>query len=168
MIKIFKKNDFNQGSDNYYHAYKADLEKKEVKSKFFSLNNIIKAEFFTLVAGLVFMSYNNFFDHFSIEFKSNIFTSSSSSIVVPQHNNFEREENIFMAQLQNSEVDNIEAIEIKEESTDKTLVEEQVAILSKKLHINATDMTLLVEIIKSQMNQPSRAVQEDKIIISQL
>ena len=166
MMKIFKKEDFNQLSNNYYNAYKANLEKKETKSKFLSLNNIIKLEFFTLVAGLAFMSFNHFFNHFSIEVKGDFF--ASSSMLLTQSNTFDREDASLMLELQDFEVDTLTNIEIKEENFDQSLVEEQVAILSEKLNISSTDMTLLVEIIKSQMHEPLKTVKEDKIIISQI
>jgi hypothetical protein len=155
MRNIFKKEDFNQVSDKYYNSYKEELKKREVKTKLFSLNNIIKVEFFTLVAGLVFMGYNNFFDNFSIEIEENFL----SSILITQSNTLDKVEASVITVLQNRE------ISIKEESME---VEEQVVILSKKLNMDATDMTFLVEIIKSQFKRPTTNLLEDKIIISQL
>ena len=162
-MSIFKKRDLNQTSDDYYNAYKADLEKREESGSFYSLNNIIKFEFFTLVAGLIFMSYNNFFTNFSIEFQNNFSTSNImlSKNTVLNHND---SDSLLVEQLKLAEVDTLTPIEIKQDDT----VEQHVAILSKKLNINSTDMTLLVEIIKSQLTQPSKAIEEDKIIISQI
>jgi hypothetical protein len=156
MRNVFKKEDFNQVSDKYYNSYREELKKREVKTKLFSLNNIIKVEFFTLVAGLVFMGYNNFFDNFSIEIEENFL----SSILITQSNTLDKVEASVITVLQNRE------ISIKEESMPE--VEEQVVILSKKLNIDSTDMTFLVEIIKSQFKRPTINLLEDKIIISQL
>jgi len=159
MLNIFKKEDFNKVSDNYYNSYRADLKKKEVRNNFLSLNNIIKAEFFTLVAGLVFMSYNNFFDNLSIEIQDNFFMPKTE---LSKDAHLDKEERVVSTPFQNRE------ILIKEVPIEDFSVEEQVAILSKKLNIDSTDMTLLVEIIKSQVNKSTSSVLEDKIIISQL
>jgi len=166
MINIFKNEDCNEISNNYYNTYKADLEKRGARNRIFSLSNIIKLEFFTLAAGLIFMGYNSFFNHFSIEIQDGFFTSHE---LLPQSNSVHEEDFLeeirLISQLKNAEVD---TIEIKEEPTRENFVDEQVEILSKKLNIDKTDMTLLVEIIKSQMSEEPIAVDEDKIIISQL
>jgi len=159
-MNIFKNRNL-ETSDDYYYAYKADLEKREESKKIYSLNNIIKFEFFTLVAGLLFMSYNNFFSNFSIEFHENF---SSQNMMLFQERALNDTDSLLEEQLKLAEVDTIIPIEIKEED----VVEEQVAILSKKLNINTTDMTLLVEIIKSQLNKPSKVEKEDKVILSQI
>jgi hypothetical protein len=160
-MSIFKKRDLSQISDDYYNAYKEDLKAREKRKSFISLNTIIKFEFFTLVAGLVFMSYNNFFSNFSIEFPTNI---STSTLMLSQENSIKSKDALLVEQLRLAEVDRILPIEIKEED----VVEKQVTLLSKKLNINATDMTLLVEIIKSQLTKPSSEAKEDKVIISQI
>ena len=160
-MTIFKKRDVNQVSDDYYNAYKAELEQREEKGMMLSLNNIIKFEFFTLVAGLVFMSYNNFFNNFSIELEGNFLTSN---VMLSQNSISNNTDSLLVEQLKLAEIDSIMPIEIKEEK----FVEKQVAILSKKLNINSTDMILLVEIIKSQLAKPSTSREEDSIIISQI
>jgi len=159
-MTIFKKDNFNEASDTYYYAYKAELEQKKVNKKIFSLNNIIKLEFFTLLAGFVFMSSSHFMDNFSIEIQSNIF---KSNMVESNINSFETQDITLMAQLEQEIEKNI-PLEIKEE----TSIDAQVAILSKRLNINVTDMTVLVNVIKSQTRQSSKTIKEDKIIISQI
>jgi len=160
-MNIFKKRNLIQTSDDYYNAYKADLEKKEELGSFYSLNNIIKFEFFTLVAGLMFMSYNNFFTNFSIEFQNDF---STSNISLAKSTILNQRDELLIEQLKLAEVDTIAPIKIKEED----VVEEQVAILSKKLNINSTDMSLLVEIIKSQLIKPTQGTKEDKVILTQI
>jgi len=161
---IFKEKDCNEISNNYYNTYKADLEKREVKKRLFSLTNIIKVEFFTLAIGLIFMGYNSFFNHFSIELQDNFFTSHE---LLPKNDNFNEEEvdSTLISQLRNAEVD---TVEIKEESPEEKNIDKQMEILSEKLKIDSTDMTLLVEILKSQMSTEPISEEEDKIIISQL
>jgi len=161
-MSIFKKRDLNQTSDDYYNAYKAGLEKREESGSFYSLNNIIKFEFFTLVAGLVFMSYNNFFTNFSIELVNNF--SMSNNMLSKSNTVNHNSDSVLIEQLKLAEVDTITPVEIKQEG----VVKEQVAILSKKLNINSTDMTLLVEIIKSQLTNSTQVIEEDKVILSQI
>jgi len=160
-MTIFKKRDLPQTSDDYYNAYKADLEQREEKRTVDSLNTIIKFEFFTLVAGLVFMSYNNFFNHFSIELQGNFLTSN---VMLSQNTISNSADALLVEQLKLAEVDTVIPVKIQEEK----LIETEVSILSKKLNINPTDMTLLVEIIKSQLTKSSESIKEDKIIISQI
>jgi len=160
-MTIFKKRDLAQTSDDYYNAYKEDLGKKEEKQTVDSLNTIIKFEFFTLVAGLVFMSYNNFFNHFSIELQENFLTSNLMSFQNTISNN---SDSLLGEQPKLAEVDVVMPVKIQEEK----IIETEVAILSEKLNINPTDMTLLVEIIKSQLIKSSKPIKEDKIIIGQI
>jgi len=160
-MTIFKKRDLPQTSDDYYNAYKADLEQREEKRTVDSLNTIIKFEFFTLVAGLVFMSYNNFFNHFSIELQGNFLTSN---LMLSQNTISNNADDLLVEQLKLAEVDTVMPVKIQEEK----IIETEVAILSKKLNINPTDMTLLVEIIKSQLTKSSKPIKEDKIIIGQI
>jgi len=161
-MSIFKKRNLST-SDDYYYAYKENLVKKGKSKTIYSLNNIIKFEFFTLVTGLLFMSYNDFFGNFSIEFQGNSF---HSNIMLSQETSVKDTDSLLEEQLRLAEVDTILPIfEIKEEDI---VVEEQVAILSEKLNINTTDMSLLVEIIKSQLHKPSKSIKEDKVILSQI
>lgn len=160
-MTIFKEKDLNQVSDDYYNAYKAELEQSEKKGVMLSLNNIIKFEFFTLIAGFIFLSYNNFFNQFSIEFQENFFTSN---VMFSQKSSLAHTDSLLLEQLKLAEVDRIIPVKIKEEKP----IKKEVAMIPNKLNINSTDMTLLVEIIKSQLAEPATSIEEDSIIISQI
>jgi hypothetical protein len=163
-MSIFRRKS-HKTSNDYYNSYKAELGVDKSEG-LFSLKNIIKLETATIIAGLIFMGYSNFFsdfsENFSIEFNSNIFTSQVS---LPESNNFDESDSELIVQLQNSEPDEIEPVKIMEEEKSK---KEPVEMLAKKLNMNFADLSLIVEIIKSEMTPKSTSNNEDSIVIGQL
>ena len=164
-MNIFRK-DSNDASNDYYNAYKAELGRVEEKKGFFSLNTIIKMETAVITAGLIFMGYNNFFTdlskNFSLEFNKNAFISQS---ILPSTHQFETMDSELIIQLQESETDTIAPVKIKEE---KRNIHSNVQMLAKNLDMDFADLSLIVEIIKSEMSPKITSKQEDKIIIGQL
>ncbi len=164
-MNIFRR-ETNDTSNDYYNAYKAELGIVEKKEGFFSLSTIIKLETIVITAGLLFMGYNNFFSdfskNFSLEFNKNAFISES---ILPVSYQFDNEDSELIMQLQESETDTIAPVKIKEE---KPNIHNNVQMLAKKLDINFADLSLIVEIIKSEMSPKTTSIQEDKIIIGQL
>jgi len=164
-MNIFRKKS-NDTSNDYYNAYKAELGRAEEKKGFFSLNTIIKLETAVITAGLIFMGYNNFFTdlskNFSLEFNKNAFISQS---MLPKSYQFENTDSELILQLEESETDTITPVKIKEEKLD---VHRNVQMLAKNLDMDFADLSLIVEIIKSEMTTKSTSNQEDKIIIGQL
>jgi hypothetical protein len=166
-MNMFKKGKA-QTSNDYYEAYKSvELGLEEKKEGMFSLNNIIKLEFATLLAGLIFMGYNNFFNDVASLLKEkslnfNIAQSSYSlSLPLSIQSNLSDEE--LVEELNDAETDIVLPVEIKEERE----LENQVEYLTKQLNVKPADIALLVEIIKSNVDsQPTQT--EDSIIISQV
>ena len=155
-MNFFKK----QTSNDYYDSYKkVELGVGEQDISFFSLNNIIKLEFFTLIAGLLFMSFNSFFTHFSIEINDNAFTQKFVLVQNKKSNNVDSK---LVSQLQKSETDTIENVKIKEDDSS-----EFISKLTQNSTYKPEDIALLVEIIKSQMNTNTSTIREDSIVISQ-
>jgi len=164
-MNMFRKKN-NDISNDYYNAYKAELGRVEKKKGFFSLNTIIKMETAIITAGLIFMGYNNFFSdlskNFTIEFNKNAFISQS---ILPASHQFESRDSELILQLQESEIDTIAPVEIKEE---KVNIYGNIEMLAKNLEMDSSDLSLIVEIIKSEMRPTIISKQEDKIIIGQL
>jgi len=164
-MSIFGKKSKNTSND-YYNLYKAELGVEKKSEGFFSLKNIIKLETATIIAGIVFMGYSNFFSdfskNFSIEFNSDFFMSQSS---LPENNNFEISDSELVVQLENSEPEIVKPITIMEEEKS---TEEPVEMLAKKLNMKFADLSLIVEIIKSEMTPKSISTNEDSIVIGQL
>jgi len=165
-MNMFKKGK-TQTSNDYYEAYKSvELGLEEKKQGFFSLNNIIKLEFATLLAGLIFMGYNNFFNDMSLLLKENILNfniaNSKYSLSLPLSVQSQLSNEDLVVELNDAETDIVLPVEIKEER----VLENQVEYLTKQLNVKPVDIALLVEIIKSNVNtQPAQI--EDSIIISQ-
>jgi len=164
-MNIFRKKS-NDTSNDYYNAYKAELGRVEKREGFFSLNTIIKMETAVITAGLIFMGYNNFFSdlskNFTIEFNKNAFISQS---ILPASYQFESRDSELILQLQESEIDTIAPVEIKEENSN---IHGNIQMLAKNLDMDSADLSLIVEIIKSEMSSKITSKQEDKIIIGQL
>jgi len=164
-MNIFRKKS-NDTSNDYYNAYKAELGAVEEKKKFLSLSTIIKVETAIITAGLLFMGYNNFFSdfskNFSLEFNKNAFMSKS---ILPVSYQFDNADSELIIQLKESEADTIVPVKIKEE---KQNIPNSVQMLAKKLDMDFYDLSLIVEIIKSEMNPKNTPKQEDKILIGQL
>ncbi len=164
-MNIFRKKS-NDTSNDYYNAYKAELGRVEKKEGFFSLNTIIKLETAVITAGLIFMGYNNFFTdlskNFSLEFNKNAFISQS---VLSESYQFDNSDSELMLQLEESETDTLTPVKIKEERLN---VQNNVQMLAKNLDMDFADLSLIVEIIKSEMTTKNSTTQEDKIIIGQL
>jgi len=152
-------------SNDYYNSYKAELGVEEKSEGIFSLKNIIKLETATIITGILFMGYSNFFGdfskNFSIEFNSDFFMSQSLS----ESNNFEISDSELVVQLENSEPEIVKPITIMEEEKS---TEEPVEMLAKKLNMKFADLSLIVEIIKSEMTPKSISKNEDSIVIGQL
>ena len=165
-MNIFRKKS-NDTSNDYYNAYKAELGRVEEKKGFFSLNTIIKMETAVITAGLIFMGYNNFFTdlskYFSLEFNKNAFISQSTLSSTHPLNSMDSE---LIIQLQESETDTIIPVKIKEEK--QNVYSNDVKILAKKLDMNFDELSLIVEVIKSEMSPKITSKHEDKIIIGQL
>ena len=164
-MNIFKNNN-NSSSNDYYNSYKEELRVEEEKSDFLSLRTIIKIETATIVAGIMFMGYSNFFSdfskNFSIEVNSNLFMSQS----VSQEKIMPLSDLELMAQLQEESVSSTtEPVKIIEEEKSK---KEPVEMLAQELNMNFTDLSLIVEIIKSEMTTNSISRDEDAIVIGQL
>jgi hypothetical protein len=153
----------NNTSNDYYNSYKAGLGIEEKKEGFFSLKTIVQLETATILAGVIFMGYTNFFsdfsENFSIEFNPNFFMSQ-------KNNNANMSDSELVVQLQESETDIIKPIKIIEEN--KRSVEKPVEILAKNLNVNFADLSLIVEIIKSEMTPNSISREEESIVIGQL
>ena len=164
-MNIFRKKS-NDTSNDYYNAYKAELGRVEKREGFFSLNTIINMETAVITAGLIFMGYNNFFSdlskNFTIEFNKNAFISQS---ILPASYQFESRDSELILQLQESEIDTIAPVEIKEENSN---IHGNIQMLAKNLDMDSADLSLIVEIIKSEMSSKITSKQEDKIIIGQL
>jgi len=162
-MNIFRKKN-NDTSNDYYNAYKEELGIVEEKDGFFSLNTIIKIETAIITAGLIFMGYNNFFSdfykNFSLEFNKNAFSSQS---IVPVNYQSDNTDSELIKQLKETELDNIADIKIKEENKNVN----NVQILAQKLNIDSDELSLIVEVIKSEMSPKIISKQEDKIIIGQ-
>jgi hypothetical protein len=153
----------NNTSNDYYNSYKAGLGIEEKKEGFFSLKTIVQLETATILAGVIFMGYTNFFsdfsENFSIEFNPNFFMSQ-------KNHNANMSDSELVVQLQESETDIIKPIKIIEEN--KRSVEKPVEILAKNLNVNFADLSLIVEIIKSEMTPNSISREEESIVIGQL
>jgi len=164
-MNIFRKNS-NDTSNDYYNAYKAELGAVEEKKGFLSLSTIIKVETAIITAGILFMGYNNFFsdfsNKFSLEFNKNAFISQS---ILPVSYQFDNADSELIIQLQESEADTITPVKIKEEEQN---IHNNVKMLAKNLDIDFSELSLIVEIIKSEMNPKITPKQEDKILIGQL
>jgi len=155
-MNFFKK----QTSNDYYDTYKKEeLGVGESDGELFSLNTVIKLEFISLVAGLMFMGYNSFFNHYSIEFKENFLTQNLFLTKSNKNSNLDSE---LVSQLEESETDTISDVKIQEESTFGV-----VSKLAQSSTYKPEDIALIVEIIKSQMTTNISTIAEDSIIISQ-
>ena len=165
-MNIFRKKNKDTSND-YYNAYKAKLGRAEEKKGLFSLNTIIKIETAIITAGLIFMGYNNFFSdfskNFSLEFNKNAFISQS---ILPESYQSENRDSELILQLEKSETDTIIPLKIQEERLN---VHKKVHRLAENLDMDFADLSLIVEIIKSEMTtKHSTTNQEDKIMIGQL
>jgi len=160
-MNIFRKDT----SNDYYNAYKAELGAVEEKRGFLSLSTIIKVETIIITAGLLFMGYNNFFSdfskNFSFEFNKNAFFSEST---LPVSYQLENGDSDLIIQLQESEADTIVPVKIKEEKN----INSDLQMLTKNLDIDFADLSLIIEVIKSNMNAKTTYKKEDKILIGQL
>ena len=163
-MNIFRKKS-NEPSNDYYNAYKKELGVIKEKEGFLSLNTIIKIETSIIIAGLIFMGYNNFFSdfskNFSLEFNKNAFISQSTPSSTNEIDSVDSE---LILQLQESETDTIAPLNIKEEQN----IYSKVETLAKKLNMNSDELSLIVEVIKSEMSPKVVSNHEDKIMIGKL
>jgi len=145
----------NTTSNDYYNSYKAELGIEEKSNNgFFSLRTIVKIETAIIVTGIIFMGYSNFFgefsENFSIEFNGKALMSQSST------------DSELVVQIQDEDLTPLEITE-EEKSIDAP-----VELLAKKLNMNFADLSLIVEIIKSEMSPNSISKNEESIVIGQL
>ncbi len=152
-------------SDYYYNRYKTEELGIEDKKKGISvLEIVLKLEIAIILSGFIFIGYNNIDNNFSIEFNKDILFSKK--IVDEPTKYSDKDTNLeLLKQLKESPTDTVEPIEIKE---DKPNIHNHINKLAKDLHIKSTDLSLIVEIIKSEMNPNNSSNHEDKIMIGQL
>jgi len=160
-MSIFRKKS-NKTSNDYYNSYKAELGIEESNNGFFSLRTIVKIETATIVAGIIFMGYSNFFSDFAKNYSIKFNTNALMSHVIDSTSISDSE---LVLQLQESEPEIFTRLEITE---DESGIDAPVGVLAKKLNMNFADLSLIVEIIKSEMTPKSISKNEDSIVIGQL
>ena len=164
-MNIFRKKR-NHTSDDYYDSYKAGLGIEDRTEGILSLSTVVKIETVTIIAGIIFMGYSNFFSdfskNFSIEFNPNALMSQFKS---SEDDTVELSDSSLVVQLQDVEPDTIVPVEISEE---EKATKEPVEMFAKKLDMKFADLSLIVEIIKSEMTPKHTSHNEDSIIIGQL
>jgi len=145
-MKIFKKKTV-QTSNDYYEAYKAELNGEIEKKSFLSLSNVIKLEVLVIAVGLFILNQNSL----SLELKK--------KYVV--------ENNVLPVSIQQNSQDNdlvVEKITIREDSQNDMLT---TKVLNEEAFVNNSDIKLLIELLQSEMKEKRKSTSSNRIVISQ-
>jgi len=152
-MKIFKKKTV-QTSNDYYEAYKAELNGKVEKNRFFSLAKVIKLEVLVVALGLFVMNQNGF----SLELKKMYVAGNDILPVSMQHDS---RDNDLVVELEDTSV---EKITIREDNQNDMLTKK---ILDAELYVENSDIKLLIELLQSEMEEKRKLASNNRIIISQ-
>jgi len=150
IMSIFKKVT-TETSNDYYEAYKAQLEIKKEKKKFFSFANILKIEIAVIALGFFLMHQN----HISVEFKSEPMAMNESLPMSVQANNSDNdlvvtfEENQEVAQL------DIHEDNVKEETN--------VALASTDVYTKSSEIDSLISSLQAELNHET----SERVVLSQ-
>ena len=150
IMSIFKKVT-TETSNDYYEAYKAQLETKKEKKELFSFANILKVEIAAIALGFFLMHQN----HISVEFKSAPMAMNDSLPMSVQANNSDKdlvvtfEENEKVAQL-----------DIREDDLEKEL---NVELASNDGYAQSSDIDELINSLKAEVNHEN----SERVVLSQ-
>jgi len=152
-MKIFKKKTV-QTSNDYYEAYKAELNGKIEKKSFFSLSNVLKLEVLVVVVGFFILNQNSL----SLELKKMYVAENS---VLPVSMQQDSRDNDLVVELEDTYV---EKITIREDSQNDMLT---TKVLNTELYVENSDIKLLIELLQSEMEEKRKSASANRIIISQ-
>ena len=152
-MKIFKKKTV-QTSNDYYEAYKAELNGEIEKKSFLSLNNVIKLEVLVIAVGLFILNPNSL----SLELKKMYVAENS---VLPVSMQQDSRDNDLVVSLEDTHV---EKITIREDSQNEMLT---TKVLNEEAFVNNRDIKLLIELLQSEMEEKQESSATNRIIISQ-
>ena len=152
-MKIFKKKTV-QTSNDYYEAYKAELNGKIEKKSFFSLSNVLKLEVLVIAVGLFILNQNSL----SLELKKMYVADNT---VLPVSMQQDSRDNDLVVSLEDTHV---EKITIREDSQNEMLT---TKVLNEEAFVNNSDIKLLIELLQSEMEEKRKSTSSNRIVISQ-
>jgi len=152
-MKIFKKKTV-QTSNDYYEAYKAELNREIEKKSFFSLSNVLKLEVLVIAVGLFILNQNSL----SLELKK-IYVAENS--VLPVSMQQDSLDNDLVVELEDTYV---EKITIREDTQNDML---RKKVLNEEAFVSNSDIKLLIELLKSEMEEKRKSTSSNRVIISQ-
>ena len=152
-MEIFKKKTVGTSND-YYEAYKAELNGKIEKKSFFSLSNVLKLEVLVIAVGLFILNPNSL----SLELKKMYVAENS---VLPVSMQQDSQDNDLVVELEDTYV---EKITIREDSQNDMLT---TKVLNEEAFVNNRDIKLLIELLQSEMEEKRKSTSSNRVVISQ-
>jgi len=149
-MKIFKKNTVETSND-YYEAYKAELNGKVEKKSFFSLSNLLKLEVLIVAVGFFILNQNSL----SLELKK-MYVAENNMLPVSM-----QKDNDLVVSLEDTHV---EKITIREDTQNEMLT---TKVLNEEAFVNNRDIKLLIELLQSEMEEKEESSATNRVIISQ-
>lgn len=149
-MKIFKKNTVETSND-YYEAYKAELNGKVEKKSFFSLSNLLKLEVLIVAVGVFILNQNGL----SLELKK-MYVAENNMLPVSM-----QKDNDLVVSLEDTHV---EKITIREDTQNEMLT---TKVLNEEAFVNNRDIKLLIELLQSEMEEKEESSATNRVIISQ-
>lgn len=149
-MSIFKKVT-TETSNDYYEAYKAQLETKKEKKEFFSFANILKIEIAVIALGFFLMHQN----HISVEFKSEPMAMNESLPMSVQANNSDND--LVVTFEENQEVSQLEIHE------DNVKEETNVALPSTAVYTKSSEIDSLISSLQAELNDET----SERVVLSQ-
>jgi len=149
-MKIFKKNTVETSND-YYEAYKAELNGKVEKKSFFSLSNLLKLEVLIVAVGFFILNQNSL----SLELKK-MYVAENNILPVSM-----QKDNDLVVSLEDTHV---EKITIREDTQNEMLT---TKVLNEEAFVNNRDIKLLIELLQSEMEEKEESSATNRVIISQ-
>ena len=152
-MEIFKKKTVGTSND-YYEAYKAELNGKIEKKSFFSLSNVLKLEVLVIAVGLFILNQNSL----SLELKKMYVADNT---VLPVSMQQDSRDNDLVVELEDTYV---EKITIREDSQNDMLT---TNVLNEEAFVNNSDIKLLIELLQSEMEEKRKSTSSNRVVISQ-
>ena len=147
-MNIFK-NNTTETSDDYYEAYKSEINSLRVEKKVFSFANILKVELAILGLGLFFMHQNNISLELKVAPNAAVTTVAMADALPVSIQREASDENLVVAFADNDQDTKVASVEIREDAFQEALDSE---FEEDDVYAQNDEMKSLIESLKSEMD----------------
>ncbi len=147
-MNIFKNNK-TETSDDYYEAYKSEINSLRAEKKVFSFANILKVELAILGLGLFLMHQNNISLELKVAPSATATTVATANALPVSIQREASDENLVVAFADNEPNSKVVSVEIREDDFQEALDAEFV---EDDVYAQNDEMKSLIESLKSEMD----------------